>query len=331
MSSQNNGWRIEQIAITILYRLFGNISVTQSHKGICDLIVSYNDGTGLRFGVVVKGKSFNETEQFRKLVCTLEQTDLLSEEYRMPIIALYVDETSENAKIAFLVGWRFEKPRIYKDFELRNLNEKSAGICLQIIKSMDNVIRLLSADELYVLKHLVFSKKHIEERSIRGEILYLRKLSTTYRMKQNEVVDERERIERMIKGIPEDEYPKDELDRLIHEAVKDKFKDAKIKSSLLVLSPELDDLQYFKNVHCHHTSLVVWPKTSNLSVLETDRLIGLDPLSLDIELYVDNLLFRDAFDSVSFEKEEPWEGWNVKLAEWNKMKETMRPISQFFR
>ena len=331
MRSQNNGWRIEQIAMTILYRLFGNVSFTRSPKGICDFIVSYNDGTGLRFGVVVKETSFNESDNFHKLINTLEQTNLFLEENKMPIIALYVDEVSENAKVAFLVGWRFEKPRIYKDFELRNLNEKSAGTCLQIIKSMDNVIRLLSADELYVLKHLVFSRKHIEERSIKGEILYLRKLSTTYRMKQNEVVDEKQRLERLIKGVPEEEYPKDDLDRLIIEAVKAKFKDAKVKSSLMIFSTELDDLQYFKRVHCHHTSLVVWPKTSNLSVLETDRLIGLDPLSLDIELYVDNLLFRDAFDSVSFEKEESWEGWNVKLAEWNNMKETMRPISQFFR
>lgn len=331
MSTQKNGWRIGQIAITILYRLFGNVSITQPQRGINDLIVSYNDGTGLRFGVVVKEKSFNASEQFHTLINTLEQTDLHLEENRMPIIALYVDEASENAKVAFLVGWRFEKPRIYKDFELRNLNEKSAGICLQIIKSMDNVIRLLSADELYVLKHIVFSKQLIDERKIRGEILYLRKLSTTYRMNQNEVVDERERIERMIKGIPEDEYPKDDLDRLIYESVKVKFKNAKVKSSLLLLSTELDDLQYFKNVHRHHTSLVVWPDTSNLPVFETDRMIGIDPFSLDLELYVDNVLFRDVFDSVSFEKEDPWEGWNSKLAQWNNMKETMRPISQFFR
>lgn len=331
MSNIDKEWRIEQIATTILYRYFGNISVTQAQEGVCDLIVTYNDGTELRFGVVVKSGSFEKTEHFNALIKRLEQTDFMMEANRLPIIALYVDESTENVKVAFLVGWRFSKPRIYRDFELRNLNEKSANICLQIIKSMDSVIRLLSVDDLNVLKCIVFSRKLSDSRTQQAELLYLRRLSASYRMNEKEVVDERERLERLIKGTPEEEYPKDDLDRMIFEGVKGQFKNAKVRSKLILFSTDLDDIQQYKNVHCHHTTLLVQPDFSKVSTLELYMLEGQEILTVNLDVYVENMFYREAFDSVSFDKVEPLENWMEKMSVWKKMKETMRPISEYFR
>lgn len=329
--NQNNEWRIEQIAITILYRNFRNITISQTQAGICDFIVSYNDGTGLRFGVFVKKDSHLFSECHQHIIQKLEQANLFLEENKMPVIALYIDEFTETAKIAFLVGWRFGEPHIYRDFELRNLNEKSADICLQIIKSMDRVIRLLSSDDLNVLKRITFGKKISDGRIQHAEILYLRKLTLNYKMKQNKVVDERQRLERLIKGTPEVEYPKDDLDRMIFESIDNKFIGAKVKSSLLLFSTELEDLQHYKKLHCHHTTLLISPNTNNLSIIEMSMLNGLDLFSVNLDVYVENMFYCNAFDSVSFEKEEPLEGWLTKLKEWKMMKETMRPISLFFR
>lgn len=331
MSNIDNIWRIEQIATTILYRCFGNISVTQAQEGVCDLFVTYNDGTELRFGVVVKNSSFEKSEHFDSLIKRLEETDFAIAANRLPIIALYVDESTENAKVAFLVGWRFNKPRIYRDFELRNLNEKSAGICLQIIKSMDSVIRLLSVDDLNVLKRIVFSRKLSDNRTQEAEILYLRKLSATYRMNEKEVVDERERLERLIKGTPEEEYPKDDLDKMIFEGVKSQFKNAKVRSKLVLFSTDLDDIQQYKSIHCNHTTLLVQPDLSKLSTGELCMLNGLEMFTVKLDVYVENIFYKEAFDSVSFDKVEPLEGWLEKLTEWKKMKETMRPVSVYFR
>lgn len=329
--NQNNEWRIEQIALTILYRYFKNITISQTQVGICDYIVTDNDGTGLRFGVIVKNDSHLITEEYRHLIHELEQTDFAVEENKMPIIALSVDELAENAKVAFLVGWRFGEPHIYRDFELRNLNEKSADICLQIIKSMDRVIRLLSSDDLNVLKRITFGKKISDGRIQHAETLYLRKLTLNYRMEQNKVIDERQRLERMIKGIPEVEYPKDDLDRMIFESIDNKFIGAKVKSSLLLFSTELEDLQRYKNLHCHHTTLLISPDTNNLSMIEMSMLNGLDLFSVNLDVYVENMIYCNAFDSVFFKKEEPLEGWLTKLKKWKMMKETMKPISEFFR
>lgn len=150
-------------------------------------------------------------------------------------------------------------------------------------------------------------------------------------MVQNEVVDERQRIERMIKGTPEKEYPTDDLDRMIFEAIDSKYKGAKVKSKLLLFSTELDELQYYKKHHCHHATLLISPNTNNLSMIEMSMLNGLDLFSVNLDVYVENMFYCNAFDSVSFEKEEPLEGWLTKLKEWEMMKETMRPISLFFR
>lgn len=43
---------------------------------------------------------------------------------------------------------------------------------------------------------------------------------------------------------------------------------------------------------------------------------------------IDNM---NAFDNVSFDKEEPLDGWLKKVSSWNKLKETMRPITVYFR
>ena len=331
MRNNNQEWRIDQIASTILYRCFGDITITQTKEGVCDFIVTYNDGTDLRFGVVVKRYPLESKEQFNKLINSLEKADFTLDANRLPIIALYVDETTENAKVAFLVGWRFQKPRIYRDFEVRNLTPKSSSICLQIIKSMDSVIRFLSKDDLNVLKKIIFSRKMSDNRIQQAEILYLRKLSVDYRMNEKEVVNERERLERLVKGTPEEEYPQDDLDRLILESVKNQFKDAKVSSKLILFSTDLDDLQVYKNVHCHHTTLLVSPEMNSLTTTQLTMLDGLEMLNVNLDVFVDNIFYQDSFDNVSFDKVEPLEGWLEKLIVWKLMKQTMRPVSDYFR
>ncbi len=332
MKASDIEWRIEQIACTILYRCFENISIEKTPEGsLLDLLVRYNDGTDLKFGVIVKKASNNQHESIDRLVDMLNKVDYTQSVNQIPIVLLTVNESTESAKIAFLVGWRFGKPRIYKNFELRNLNQKSADICLQLIKSMDEVIRVLSTDDLNVLKKITFSKKLEDNRVQQAEILYLRRLSASYRMSQKEVVDEKERFERLLKGTPEEEYPQDELDQLILTSVKKQFKNAKVRSKLMLLSTDLDDLQYYKDIHCVNTTLLVTPDLSNIPAVALSMLDGLELFNVRLDVFVENIFYQDAFDGVSFDKEEPIEGWLKKVTEWNKLKETMRTITEFFR
>ena len=332
MKASDIEWRIEQIACTILYRCFDNISIDKTPDwGLLDLLVRFNDGTDLKFGVIVKKAFDNLPNSIDRLVNMLNKVDYTQAVNQIPIVLLAVDEPTESAKIAFLVGWRFGKPRIYKNFELRNLNQKTADICLQIIKSMDDVIRILSVDDLNVLKKITFSKKLADNRVQQAEVLYLRKLSSTYRMSQKEVVEEKERFERLLKGTPEEDYPQDELDELILESVKKQFKNAKVRSKLMLLSTELDDLQSYRDVHCVHTNLLVSPDLTSLPEIALSMLDGLELFSVGIDIFVENIFYQEAFDGVSFEKEEPLEGWLKKVTEWNRLKGTMRSITEYFR
>lgn len=332
MKASDMEWRIEQIACTILYRCFDNITIEKTPDwSLRDLLVRYNDGTDLKFGVIIKKASNNLTESIDRLIELLYKVDFTQAVNQIPIVLLVVDEPTESAKIAFLVGWRFGKPRIYKNFEFRNLNQKSADICLQIIKSMDNVIRVLSTDNLNVLKRITFSRKLSDNRIQQAEILYLRKLSSTYRMQQREVVNEKERFERLLKGSPEEDYPQDELDDLIFGSIKAQFRNAKVKSKLLLLSTELDDLQYYKPMHRHHTTLLVSPDLSNIPQIALNMLDGLEVFNVELDIFVENIFYVNAFDNVSFDKEEPLDGWLKKVSSWNKLKETMRPITVYFR
>lgn len=332
MNNNNPEWRINQIASTILYRCFGDVSIEMlsNTKGI-DWIVTYNDGTDLKFGVIIKKVCPKNTPDLSSLANEVNQLDFTNNIYRHPIIALFVEESTENAKVAFMVGWRIGSPRIYKNFELRNLNPKTGSQCLQIIKSMDEVIRVLSTDDLKVLKRITFSRKLHDDREQKAEILYFRKLSSTYRMNQKEVVDEKERIERLLKGTPEIEYPRDELDWIILEAVKSQFRNAEVHSKLILFSTDLDDLQMYKKVHCVKTNLLVSPNLTNVSSVELAMLNGLEMFNVNLDVFVENIFYQAAFDDISFDKEEPLEGWSLKLAEWKKMKETLSPISEFFR
>lgn len=332
MKASDIEWRIEQIACTILYRCFDNISIDKTPDwSLLDLLVRSNDDTDLKFGVIVKRAFDNLPDSIDRLVNMLNKVDYTQSVNQIPIVLLAIDEPTESAKIAFLVGWRFGKPRIYKNFELRNLNQKTADICLQIIKSMDDVIRILSVDDLNVLKKITFSKKLSDNRVQQAEILYLRKLSSTYRMNQKEVVEEKERFERLLKGTPEEDYPQDELDMLIFESVKKQFKNAKVRSKLMLLSTELDDLQSYRDIHCVHTNLQVSPDLTNLPEIALSMLDGLELFSVCIDIFVENIFYQEAFDGVSFEKDEPLEGWLKKVTEWNRLKGTMRSITEYFR
>lgn len=323
--------RIEQIAATILYRYFGNIVISPAISKLpFDFLVSYNDGSSLKFGVEVRKAQANN-QDIERIINRILSMDFSEKDNRIPIIILFVSEESESAKVAFLLGWRFGKPQVYRDFEVRNLNEKTAGICLQLIKSMDEVIRVLSVDDLNVLKRISFSKKLGDNRVQQAEVLYLRKLSSTYRMNQKEVVDEKERFERLLKGTPEEEYPQDELDQLILTSVKKQFKNAKVRSKLMLLSTDLDDLQYYKDIHCVNTTLLVTPDLSNIPTVALSMLDGLELFNVRLDVFVENIFYKDAFDGVSFDIEEPIEGWLKKVTEWNKLKETMRPITEYFR
>lgn len=323
-------WRMEQIAIVILYRYFGNIKVRKSNSPLCDLIVEYQDGSNLRFGVNVKSSEYKRTESYKSMVDRLSKIDLQDERNRFPVVLMFVNENKETATISMQVGWRFGRPQIFSDFEQRQLNNENANLCLDIIKAMDEVIRMVSTDNIYFLKNISFEKISLDNRVQRASILYLRKASINYKMKVKEVVTEKERFNRLLSGTPEDEYPNDELDKEIFDSVNDSFKNVKTITKVILFSTEIRDLQRYKQIYTYHTNLLIYPDLVSIPENLYGLIRGMESINIPVDLYVENSLYKDEFCNLSFTKTMPLNGWMKTYNELNELIKSYALISKFF-
>ena len=89
-----------------------------------------------------------------------------------------------------------------------------------------------------------------------AEIVYFRRLSDTYKMRTKLPLTDIERFNRSLKGTPEDEYPKDELDDLILKNVQKYYPSASVKTRSLLCETELLDLRLYKDKWCSKDFLV---------------------------------------------------------------------------
>ena len=323
-------WRSLQIAATILYRHFENISIEKSLSSFYDMLVKYQDGTNLKFGVIVKSSTYLRSKQFPSDVEILKIQNYELEENRLPVLLMCVNEEKETAKIGFLIGWRYGRPRIYNNIELRTFDKLNAYKVLEIIKSMDDVIRVLTNNDISVKKIISFSIQQPQGIVQHGDIIYLRKMSSNYKMKKVEVTDEKEKFNRLLKGIPQDEYPSDLLDELILQAVKRRYANAECKSSNVFLSTDIKDLQFYEGMHKTQCIVNIKPDLSTLPQQYWGVLNGVNIVTIVLELYVPGIFNVDVFDNEWFETSVNFDGWLEKYNELTSLRATLSNISDYF-
>lgn len=323
-------WRSLQIAATIIYRHFGNITIENSTSSLYDMLVKYQDGTGLKFGVIVKSSSYLRSKQFSSDIELLKTQNYNIEDNQVPVLLMCINEVNETAKVGFLIGWRYGRPRIYNNLELRTFDKSNAEKVIEILKSMDDVIRVLSNNDISVRKNISFSIEQPQGIIQHAEVIYLRKISSNYRMKKVEVVDEKEKFNRLLKGIPQDEYPSDLLDQLILQAIKKKYANAGCKSSNVLFSTDLKNLQLYEGMHKSLCYINILPDLSNLPQQFWGIVNGVNVVTIRLELYVPDLFNLEAFDNECFETSVSFDGWLEKYNELNSMKATLSNISDYF-
>lgn len=328
-NKDQKGWRMVQIAATLLYRYFGNISIESSLNPIYDLLVKYNDGTKLQFGVNVKSSTFVNSKTYEDLITGLARESFSNEGSKVPVILLCVNESQETARFAFQIGWRYGRPRIYKDVELRTLNKANAEKCLEIIKSMDDVIRVLSANDMNVCKKISISKTfgQIHEHA---DILYLRRFSPNYKMRQKEIVTQKESFERLLHGIPEEEYPSDLLDETIFKAIQNSYPDAECRSKTILLSTELKDLQYYEGSHMSNVYVRIMPDISTIPQGLLGILNGIEAITVQLQIFVMGLFNVEAFDNECYSVNMPFEGWMNSYMQIKEQMSSLHDISDYF-
>ena len=152
-------------------------------------------------------------------------------------------------------------------------------------------IEVLQMECIRFIKCIGISAKDSTSNSCQAQIVYLRRPGEMYCMNTPVVLDDAEKFHRHLNGIPEEEYPKDELDDMIFNVVRMKYPDAKVHSTLLFSSYDMANLYRYKMMKKRIDSkIIVEPDFSTLNPsLNSGVVIPQIPLELYIEKYVNNI------------------------------------------
>jgi hypothetical protein len=182
------------------------------------------------------------------------------------IVALNYD--NENIAVGILVSWKFGAPSIERNITFIPLIDENRARIYDEIKSSDETIRMLETSNCKIVKHIKLSEEY-KHNFFNAEIVYLRDLSITYRMKSRDELNDVERLNYYLKGIPEDDYPYDKFDDGIMQAVGDGgYKNAKMNSQLMLFSSELRDLKMvYGNKQSQPVQFLVLPDYSSFSLM----------------------------------------------------------------
>lgn len=231
---------MEEIVRELLSRLDINLEVSELPTDISDLMVTEKT-TDLRFVVEVKRNDISQESLIEYLDRVAE---IVSDQGmpRLPLVLILINEETQHMKAAIVVESHFGMPIVNREFSFVELTSESWPLFFDTIKSADNTIRVLTDINFRILKRISFNYEG-EHHEGTGHLLYLRRFRPDYRMTPREVNSRQQRFELYLNGIPEDDYPSDDIDHMILDAVSNRYQNAVVKSSLLMLNTELRDLR----------------------------------------------------------------------------------------
>lgn len=241
---------IEELVKIKIKECWNNASIMDIETLVCDMIVEIPDNE-LKFAIEVKTVSAYTDANRQELKNRIARAVYRQGAPNIPVVLALVNEDSASVKIGIALQWRFHTPIIEDDIRFVELSPENADVILDNIKAADTVIRALSNTNLKVLKKISFSFEH-GGLNHHGYIVYLRDLHQGYRMNCKTPDSQQEEFDRFLNGIPENEYPRDIVDKKILEAVAERYNDSKMKSSLLVFSTELRDLKHLLSLSCNY-------------------------------------------------------------------------------
>lgn len=273
---------MERILKDIINQLEPSLQVEYIPTAVSDLMVT-DPATDMKFVIAVKVNNMPDSILFQYLD-TIAEAIYDQGAPRIPLLLCKVDVENHSANIALIVEWRFNTPLLNKQINFIPLDTDHWPIILDNIKAADSVIRVLNETNCLVVKHIRFSYPSPSYTG-RAQIVYLRTFRPDYTMAPKEYNTAQEQFELYLNGIPEENYPCDEIDRLILSAVRSSYGDAETRSSLLIFSTELDDLRrQYRNGRYHDATVSFIPTSVEQGGMGRVKILQ---LSLD--------LFSDAF------------------------------------
>ena len=244
---KGNKWRCIQIAATLLYRYCGKIRIEGVSSQLWDLVVTVLNDPQYQFVVKLVSSSFRKTTEYKTYLQTIETNQSSCSK---PIVLLCINEKEETAKIGLLLGFFWNRAYLNDSLVMNNFNESSWAILNDRLTAIDRNIHPIMSGNYMVVKEISVTIRIANNNYSEGKFVYLRNLSDTYKMQTSpESLSFKEKFDRLLNGIPQNEYPTDFLDEIIQSAVNKRFPDNKSHSSLMIFSTEIRDVFLNYNIY----------------------------------------------------------------------------------
>lgn len=242
------------IAANLLYKFGGNTTRVQVVEyDLFHLLVSINDESNTRYGIVVADASLLQLDVYKQYIDILKQRTYKRESPdNVPILLVVVDTIAETARIGVQLGWSSAfTPIVYHPVTLKKMDDKWCKTLYTLVKAMNSTITVLSREYLSVQKTIDINGIHNNGYRFSGVILYARTIypyipqltaKTQQQFEENDIT----------KYLYNPQFKNDELDDAILEFTRQKFTNVadvnQKNDKLLFASSDVQDLQFYGKV-----------------------------------------------------------------------------------
>ncbi len=275
---------------------WGESNVTTLKTAISDYLISC-PSLDLTFAVKCMPETTTE-EDLNAYKSQLGDFILLRGTPKLPIIIIKASSGMEEAQIGTVLYFHYGAPFVEQSIHFLPMDENNRPLILDRIKAADKTIRVLETTNCRVIKtiHLPVC---LAGQQYRARLVYVRELNMSYRMKEHKVEKNQDSLDLRLKGLSENDYPTDVLDKEMLESVRNNgFSDAYFESKLLLFSSELRNLERLYERPSEKVQFLIVPDSvSSCLVLPN----GFTLSGFNVDLYIDKdygNLFKDLAFSI---------------------------------
>lgn len=271
MTSNDN---IYNLAVQMArYKLlqFCNKVAAVSNCGYYDYLVSTSNSDS-RFAVKVYPDDIDCANEVAKLYDKVKDQSNNTSQINIPIIILYVNTTTASTKFQKLLTWNYNnrKAHDYRYEPKINWNSKNATV---LFSEIDKAIVPLP-NSMWSFKKVISIHSDLY---LDAYIVYFRSFSDSYKMQGKDCISESESLSRLIKGVPEEEYPSDKLDKAIFAAIDKEYPGCTVRSSTFIFNTDLKDIQYYNRINVANGSVILVPSSGEFDKFLSIQFNGILP------------------------------------------------------
>lgn len=286
----------------VIRHYWGEENVKNLVTKISDLLITCPQ-VEMSFAAKVMPMAVSEDEM-KAYQAKIGNSMLLRGAPKVPVVIIKVDEETGESALGIVLYFDYGTPTVEREIQFIPMDAGNNGRIIEELKIADKVVRYLDIANCKVIKTIFMPIKQ-QGREYMARLVYARDLSLSYSMVSHDEMTDNERFEYILKGINEDDYPRDGLDIGMLKAVKNQgYDNAEMKSQLLLFSTELRDLRKIYDRPSTVVNFIVIPELSSCPALPNGFLLKDFNVDMFIDLGDENV-YHDHHFSLEISLESP--------------------------